>query len=51
MRVLIREQPMSAGCPIAVHDISGLAVEFCERLSASHRREMREGGRVSRKPS
>ena len=37
---------MSAGCPIAVHVVSGLAVEFCETLSASHAREMREEGRV-----
>ena len=35
---------MSAGCPIAVHDISGLAVEFYEILDPLYRREIRGGG-------
>ena len=39
---------MSAGCPIAVHDISGLAVEFCEILDPLYRREIR-GGRAGSK--
>ena len=42
---------MSAGCTIAVHVISGLAVEFREPLSAPHRKEMRVEGRVSKNPS